>query len=67
MQYTYDHFFEVIKKTLAEAEEDGKHNGIRYVTNIDKDKVGLAKKFMDAGIRVRHVKSLPPMSFGSFR
>ena len=62
MQCSYDHFFEV-KKKLWQKQEDGKHNGVRYVTNIGKDKVGLGKKFMDAGIQIRHVKSLPPMSF----
>jgi two-component system sensor histidine kinase VicK len=64
MQYSYDHFFEVIKKLWQEdQQEDGKHSGIRYVTSISKDEVGLARKFMDAGIRIRHVKNLPPMSF----
>ena len=62
MQCSYDHFFEV-KKKLWQKQEDGKDNGVRYVTNIDKDKVGLARKFMDAGIQIRHVKNLSPMSF----
>lgn len=53
----------MIKKLWQkDQQEDGKHSGIRYVTSISKDEVGLARKFMDAGIR-RHVKNLPPMSF----
>jgi len=64
LQYTYEHFFEVIKKlSQKEQQEDGKNSVIRYVTSIGKDEVDLAKKFMDAGIRIRHVKGLPPMSF----
>ena len=64
MQYSYDHFFEVVKKLWQKQQQEyGKHNGIRYVTSIGKDEVDLAKKFMDAGIRIRHVKNLPPVSF----
>jgi hypothetical protein len=37
--------------------------GIRWVTSIDKDSVDLVKAFLNEGIRVRHVKDLPPMSF----
>ena len=51
-----------MKKKLWQKQEDGKHNGVRYVTNIDKDKVNLTRKFMDAGIQIRHVKNLSPMT-----
>jgi hypothetical protein len=37
--------------------------GIRWVTSIDKDSVDLVKAFLNEGIRVRHVKDLPPMNF----
>jgi signal transduction histidine kinase len=63
MQYSYNYFFE-IKKKLLEKEKTGKHKGIRYVSNIDKQNVKLVKTFLDAGIKVRHVRNLPPMSFG---
>jgi two-component system sensor histidine kinase VicK len=63
LQYSYNHFFEV-KKKLLEKQKRGEHKGIRYVTNIDKDNVNLAKIFLDSGIQMRHVKNLPPMSFG---
>jgi signal transduction histidine kinase len=63
MQYSYNHFFEIEKKLLHK-QQFGEYNGIRYITNIERDNASLAKVFLDAGIRVRHVKNLPPMSFG---
>ena len=42
----------------------GEHRGIRYVTIIDKDNLKLVRKYLEFGIRVRHVRKLPPMSFG---
>ena len=63
MQYSYNHFFE-IKKRLLQKQKEGAHNGIRCISIIERDNASLAKIFLDAGIRVRHVKNLPPMSFG---
>ena len=63
MQYSYNHFFEIQKK-LLQKQKEGEHNGIRCISNIERDNVSLAKIFYGAGIRVRHVKNLPPMSFG---
>ena len=63
MQYSYNHFFE-IKKKLLDKQMIGEHKGIRYITNIEKDSVKLANIFLDAGIGIKHIKSLPPMSFG---
>jgi two-component system, OmpR family, sensor histidine kinase VicK len=63
MQYSYNHFFEIEKKLLHK-QQFGEYNGIRYITNIERGNASLAKVFLDAGIRVRHVKNLPPMSFG---
>ena len=63
MQYSYNHFFD-IKKKLLDKQKKGEHKGIRYISNIDKDNMNLAKILLDAGIEIRHVKNLPPMSFG---
>jgi two-component system, OmpR family, sensor histidine kinase VicK len=63
MQYSYNHFFEIRKK-LLEKQKKGEHRGIRYVSNITQDNSKFVKVFLDAGIRIRHVKNLPPMSFG---
>ena len=45
-------------------QKKGEHKGIRYISNICQDNVKLVKEFLDAGIRIRHVKNLPSMSFG---
>jgi two-component system, OmpR family, sensor histidine kinase VicK len=63
MQYSYDHFFEIRKK-LLEKQKKGEHKGVRYISNITQDNEQFVKAFLDAGIRIRHVKNLPPMSFG---
>jgi signal transduction histidine kinase len=63
MQYSYNHFFELKKKLLAK-QKKGEHKGIRYISNIDKGNMNLAKILLDAGIKIRHIKNLPPMSFG---
>src|SRR5215472_12897726 len=63
MQYSYNHFFEIRKK-LLEKQKKGEHKGFRYVSNVNQDNAKFVKIFLDAGIHVRHVKNLPPMSFG---
>src|SRR5215467_6274930 len=63
MQYSFNHFSEIRKKILKK-QKKGEHRGIRYVSNITQDNSKFVKVFLDAGIRIRHVKNLPPMSFG---
>jgi signal transduction histidine kinase len=63
MYYCYNHFF-YTRKEVLEKQKKGEHKGIRYITNICQDNVKLVKEFLDAGIRIRHVKNLPSMSFG---
>ncbi len=62
LQYSYNYFFE-IKKELLDRQKRGQHKGIRYVTSIDKENIQLVKIYLQAGIKVRHVRNLPPMSF----
>ena len=63
VQYSYDHFFN-IKKKLLDKQKKGEHKGIRYVTIIDNDNINLVKAYLNSGIQMRHVRNLPPMSFG---
>jgi two-component system, OmpR family, sensor histidine kinase VicK len=63
MQYSYNHFFD-IKKKLLDKQKKGEHKGIRYISNIDKNNMNLVKILLNAGIEIRHLKNLPPMSFG---
>jgi two-component system, OmpR family, sensor histidine kinase VicK len=61
MHYCYNYFLET-RKELLEKQKKGEHKGVRYITNIDQDNAKLADEFLDAGMRIRHVKNLPPMS-----
>ncbi|HEX6028028.1 MAG TPA: histidine kinase dimerization/phospho-acceptor domain-containing protein, partial [Nitrososphaeraceae archaeon] len=63
MQYSYNHFFH-IKKKLLDKQKEGKHKGIRYITNIEHDSLPIAKLYLDHGIQIKHVKNLPPVNFG---
>jgi signal transduction histidine kinase len=63
MQYSYKHFFD-IKKKILDKQKKGEHKGIRYISNIDRDNVNLAKILLNTGIEIRYLKNLPPMSFG---
>ena len=63
VQYSHNYFFD-IKKKLLDKQKKGQHKGIRYVTNIGKENVQLVKTYLESGIQVRHVRNLPPMSFG---
>ena len=63
MQYSYNHFSEIRKKIL-EKQKKGEHTGIRYISNVTQDNAKLAKLFLETGVQMRHVKNLPPMSFG---
>ena len=63
LQYSHDYFFD-IKKKLLEKQRRGEHKGIRYITNIDNDNIHIAKLYFECGIQIRHMKNLPPMSFG---
>src|SRR6266571_1329767 len=63
VQYSYNHFFE-IKKKLLQKQKNREHQGIRYISSINKDNADLVKILSETGIHIRHVKNLPPMSFG---
>jgi signal transduction histidine kinase len=63
LEFSYKYFFK-LKKELLEKQKKGKHKGVRYVTKIEKENVDLVKTYLSYGIQIRHVKNLPPMSFG---
>ena len=62
MQMVYDNFFDLYKKIVAKY-RNGEGQGIRWITTIDKEDRDLVNIFINAGVQVRHVKSLPPMNF----
>ena len=58
MEMSYKYFFDTYKKIVED-------EGMRCIVNIDnKDSIDLIKVFLNAGIKVRHVKNMPPMNFG---
>lgn len=63
MQFNYTYLFD-LKKKILEKHRRGEHKGLRYISNIDNSNAEVTKKFLDAGANIKHVKNLPPMSFG---
>jgi two-component system sensor histidine kinase VicK len=63
MHYSHKYFFE-IKKKLLDKQRRGEHKGLRYITSIENENLELIKLYLKSGIKIRHVKNLPPLSFG---
>ncbi|MER5174354.1 MAG: hypothetical protein ABJB76_09595, partial [Candidatus Nitrosocosmicus sp.] len=63
MQLIYNNFFEVYKD-IVKKHRNGEHKGIRWITSIyNKSDIELVTLFLNEGIKVRHVKSIPFSSF----
>src|SRR5215469_3829290 len=58
-KYLFDSYMNIVDK-----HQKGEGKGMRWIINIDKENVNLVKVFLKAGIRIRHVKNMPPMNFG---
>src|SRR5215471_6361821 len=58
-RYLFDSYMNIVDK-----HRKGEGKGMRWIINIDKENLKLAKVFLKAGIRIRHVKNMPPMNFG---
>src|SRR5215217_8810960 len=63
LQYSHNYFFD-LNMGLLEKQRRGEHKGVRYITSIGNDNMQISKLYLDHGIQIRHVKNLPPMSFG---
>jgi two-component system, OmpR family, sensor histidine kinase VicK len=63
MQFTYNYLFEIINKLLDRSKK-GQHKGIKYISNIDRDNVEIAKILVDSGVKLVHIKNPPLLSFG---
>jgi two-component system, OmpR family, sensor histidine kinase VicK len=63
MQLIYNNFFDVYKGAVQRHRE-GRHKGVKWITAINSNKeIALVKSFLNEGINVRHVKSVPLPSF----
>jgi two-component system, OmpR family, sensor histidine kinase VicK len=68
MQMSYKYFFDSFKRIVGRNKRidniGGGNDGLRWIINIDKDNLELAKIFLESGIQIRHIKNMPPMNFG---
>jgi signal transduction histidine kinase len=62
LELIYNHFFEPYRKVL-DSYRKGEHEGIRYITTINKDNEDLATLLLNEGIQIRHTKNLTPLNF----
>lgn len=59
---TYNNYFDLYKQVMSSF-KSGKHRGIRMITKIDNDSMGVFKEFLKLGVQIRHVNNLPPIDF----
>jgi len=62
VQLPYNTFFELFIKILKK-QRRRESEGIRWIMRIEKDSVNVVKKFLNLGIRIRHVNNLAPINF----
>jgi len=63
MQLVYNYFFDEYKKMVHRSRRRKESKGVRWITSIDKDMVGLVKIFLDSRMQVRHLKNLIHIDF----
>jgi two-component system, OmpR family, sensor histidine kinase VicK len=63
MQMSYKYLFDSYM-SIVDKHQKGEGEGMKWITNIDKENLDLVKVFLKAGIQIRHVKNMPPMNFG---
>ncbi|HZA06681.1 MAG TPA: HAMP domain-containing sensor histidine kinase, partial [Nitrososphaeraceae archaeon] len=67
MQMSYNYLFDSYKNVVGKSKKKGaqkEDSGFRWITNIDRISLNLVKKFLQTGIKIRHIKNMPPLSFG---
>ena len=66
MQMSYNYLFDSYKSVVDRNQKEGggEGDGLRWITNINKESLNLVKIFLDSGIQIRHIKNMPPISFG---
>src|SRR5919109_1056236 len=62
LRLVYNNFLEPYKKILDKY-KTGRGNGIKWITDIEKESIELVKIFLDLGMQIKHFKNLPPMNF----
>ena len=66
MQMSYNYLFDSYKSVVDRNKKGGggEGDGLRWITNINKESLNLVKIFLNSGIQIRHIKNMPPISFG---
>jgi signal transduction histidine kinase len=66
MQMSYDYLFDSYKSVVDKHQKEGggEGDGLRWMTNVNKESLNLVKIFLNSGIQIRHIKNMPPISFG---
>ena len=63
LKMVHNSFFWVYQEIMDKYDREC-HEGVRWITNIScKEDAGLAKLFLDIGIKIRSVRNLPPLNF----
>ena len=62
MQLIYNNFFDHYKKILDKYKK-GESKGIKWICNIEKQNLEIAKIFLKMGMQIHHIKNLPPINF----
>ena len=63
LQSSYNNFFEIKKKLAERQNKIGDHRGVKYICIINNKTLAIVKRLVDGGFQVKHIKSLPLMSF----
>ena len=67
MQMSYNYLFDSFKNVVNKSKKKRAQEedfGLRWITNLDRNSLNLVKKFLQTGMNIRHIKSMPPLSFG---
>ncbi|CAN5456910.1 hypothetical protein BH18THE2_BH18THE2_21180 [soil metagenome] len=66
MQMSYSYLFDSYKNVVEKYKKGESKEGMRWLMNIkdNKENLSLVKIFLDSGIQLRHIKHMPPLSFG---
>jgi len=63
LQIVHDNFFDSYKR-IVDKHRKGEGKGARWITSLyDVSNMGLVKLFLEAGVQVRHIRNLPPLTF----
>src|SRR3982751_4334073 len=55
LQIIYNNFFDLYKKLLQRHRQTLEGRGVRIITYINKDSIGLIKEFLKIGCQIRHI------------